>query len=831
MRVESLSSRLDFSERRVRALEGVVQYRPEVVRGPDRRDEDDDEQAPAPQAPAGGSVEGFVPGGGAAASQARVTAARRRRRRRVADGAAARGAGCRRCPGARVRRCARGAQVRRRAQATSGASTATRATTIEDGGAMTADDVRATRRARRRGAARASDAPEPSRTGDARSRHPSHLTHPRLRQTPEPDPTTTSSEGRDRRSAVRRRHQRRRRAACSLCCRAPGEARPGRGADHVRASRLHLVEERAAAGHGDGPRHSGAPLPGGASSAIRSSSRSGRSRSSPQPHSLRDELAWLEAEGPTSPALIEHIKAHEADYDFFIFFSFRYHHSFHGCRAVASKAILVPTAERDGALGLGIYPPVFRGVRAFMYNSFEERALIQAVSNNQSVPGVVVGIGSEIPERSNAGALPPEVRHARSLCDLRRPHRREQGLRRAVRFLRALQRVARRRHAPGADRHAASCRFPKHPRIHHLGFVEDQDKYDAMAAAELLIMPSYLESLSMVALEAWAMGKPVLANAKCDVLQGQCIRSNAGLFYDELPGVRRNAARDRYHAEPAGRARPQRPRRSSSATTLAGDRAEVPRHARALSKEIGAAHDGAAAGLVQRAGGGSLPPADQIVKQLPTGPYREARRSRSSAAASGDRHGRSAPAGRLSAAAAARARDSGRRRSAPSGDRSAASADSAAISADQRPGQPRPRGRRSSAGQRSAPQSQQRPTRERPPQPQGGRRERQREPTSRQPRSRPRTSATARRGPAAAAAARGRPRTADEQTGCPRSTRSSRRSATATPSATRCWASSACCAAPATSRRSSSQTADPRLEDLTLRLLAICRRRAIPTTS
>ena len=53
-----------------------------------------------------------------------------------------------------------------------------------------------------------------------------------------------------------------------------------------------------------------------------------------------------------------------------------------------------------------------------------------------------------------------------------------------------------------------------------------------MAAAELLIMPSYLESLSMVALEAWAMGKPVLANAKCDVLQGQCLRSNAGLFYE-----------------------------------------------------------------------------------------------------------------------------------------------------------------------------------------------------------------------------------------------------------------------------------------------------------
>lgn len=249
-----------------------------------------------------------------------------------------------------------------------------------------------------------------------------------------------------------------------------------------------------------------------------------------QKHSINDELAWLDAEGPTSPELIEYIRRHEADYDFFIFFSFRYHHSFHGCRAVASKAILVPTAERDGALGLGIYPPVFRGVRAFMYNSYEERALIHGVSKNESVPGVVVGVGSEIPERSNAGRF----RQKFNIRD---------------RFAIYVGRIDENKGCVELfdffEHYSASLvdgmhlvligtphvPIPKHPRIHHLGFVEDQDKYDAMAAAEVLIMPSYLESLSMVALEAWAMGKPVLANAKCDVLQGQCLRSNAGLFY------------------------------------------------------------------------------------------------------------------------------------------------------------------------------------------------------------------------------------------------------------------------------------------------------------
>ena len=119
-------------------------------------------------------------------------------------------------------------------------------------------------------------------------------------------------------------------------------------------------------------------------------------------HSIRDELTWLEVEGPTSRALIDYITAQAKDFDFFIFFSCRYYHAYHGVRAVPEKAILVPTAERDGALGLSIFGPIFRGVRALMYNSYEERALIQTVSGNHQVPGVVVGVGSDIPAESSA---------------------------------------------------------------------------------------------------------------------------------------------------------------------------------------------------------------------------------------------------------------------------------------------------------------------------------------------------------------------------------------------------------------------------------------------
>jgi glycosyltransferase involved in cell wall biosynthesis len=157
--------------------------------------------------------------------------------------------------------------------------------------------------------------------------------------------------------------------------------------------------------------------------------------------------------------------------------------------------------------------------------------MIQAVSGNDAVPHVVVGVGSDVPSatsperfRQKYGITSPFVVYVGRIDE-------NKGCRELFshfeRYTRAL---------PGnlslVLMGNSILSIPDNPRIRHLGFVSDEDKFDGIAAAEALIMPSYFESLSMVALEAWALGKPVLANGRCDVLQGQCLRSNAGLFYE-----------------------------------------------------------------------------------------------------------------------------------------------------------------------------------------------------------------------------------------------------------------------------------------------------------
>ena len=249
-------------------------------------------------------------------------------------------------------------------------------------------------------------------------------------------------------------------------------------------------------------------------------------------HSLHDELRWLDSEGPASAALIDRLRGARSEFDFVLLFSVRYYHAYHGARTMPDRAVLVPTAEREPSLGLAMFQPIFRGVRGIMYNSFEERAMIQALSSNEHVPGVVVGVGSDVPTEASA-------ERARQKFGLYNPFVVYVGRIDANKgcaelfdqFLAYLDRTGRALDLVLIGRPVLDV--PAHPRIRHLGFVSDEDKFDVMAAANLLVMPSYYESLSMVALESWALGRPVLANARCDVLMGQCLRSNAGLYYED----------------------------------------------------------------------------------------------------------------------------------------------------------------------------------------------------------------------------------------------------------------------------------------------------------
>src|SRR5207247_6089886 len=77
----------------------------------------------------------------------------------------------------------------------------------------------------------------------------------------------------------------------------------------------------------------------------------------------------------------------------------------------------------------------------------------------------------------------------------------------------------------------AEMRVPKDAGIRHVARLSEQDKWDALAGCSAFVMPSLLESLSLVTLEAWAGGRPVIVSARSPVLAGMARRAGAGLAY------------------------------------------------------------------------------------------------------------------------------------------------------------------------------------------------------------------------------------------------------------------------------------------------------------
>ena len=75
-------------------------------------------------------------------------------------------------------------------------------------------------------------------------------------------------------------------------------------------------------------------------------------------------------------------------------------------------------------------------------------------------------------------------------------------------------------------------KVPNHKEIIHAGFISESEKNALMKGAKFLVNNSINESLSLVMLESMILGRPVVVNGNCDVMRGQCQRSNAGLYYN-----------------------------------------------------------------------------------------------------------------------------------------------------------------------------------------------------------------------------------------------------------------------------------------------------------
>ncbi len=250
------------------------------------------------------------------------------------------------------------------------------------------------------------------------------------------------------------------------------------------------------------------------------------------PHSYFDEVDWMVQQGPYAPGMFQFLKGRAADYDVVIFYTYLYPTTFLGLQYVPHKSILVSTAHDEPPLYFDIFRMLFQLPRAFLYLTEEEKALVHRTFRNQHIPHETLGTGVATLQMPEAEAFRQKFGISENFLLYCGRIDEGKGCGQMIDFF------IRYKTTHNIDltlvlTGKAAMNIPDRPDIRMLGFVSEDDKFQAMSAASVFLMPSQMESLSIVILEAWSVETPALVNGNCAVLRGHCTRSNGGLYYTD----------------------------------------------------------------------------------------------------------------------------------------------------------------------------------------------------------------------------------------------------------------------------------------------------------
>ena len=236
-----------------------------------------------------------------------------------------------------------------------------------------------------------------------------------------------------------------------------------------------------------------------------------------------------------SPDLYRYMEEHKDDYSLFVFIPYMFGTTYNGMRVCPEKSVLIPCFHDEPY----VYMKIFREYEksaGIVYNAMPEYELANRIFDLSGVKQILMGIGMDTditsdPDafRKKFGVDSPFILYA---------GRKDKG--KNVDTLVTYFTEYKKRNKGelklvliGGGKIDLPDELVKNKEIIDLGFVELQDKYNAQAAASLLCQPSKNESFSLVIMESWLCGRPVLVHNDCAVTKNFVHESDGGLYFSD----------------------------------------------------------------------------------------------------------------------------------------------------------------------------------------------------------------------------------------------------------------------------------------------------------
>jgi glycosyltransferase involved in cell wall biosynthesis len=248
-----------------------------------------------------------------------------------------------------------------------------------------------------------------------------------------------------------------------------------------------------------------------------------------------DERTFL-SEMVNSPKLIQFIERNRSEYTF-LFLPYLFSTTYWGALAAGDSGVLIPCLHDEAYSRLGCFADMFAEAGGAIFLSGAERDLARRLYPSFRELGVF-GVPLDCSWRAEpsrfvarfglrdflvyAGRIDPG-KNADLLLSYFGRYLEESGEDLQLVFI-------------GAEKVPHPEELAKN--IHVLGFLSEQDKRDCFGAALALCIPSVMESFSIVMMESWLAGRPVIVNEQCPVTTGFCRESNGGLWFSSYSEFR-----------------------------------------------------------------------------------------------------------------------------------------------------------------------------------------------------------------------------------------------------------------------------------------------------
>ena len=244
---------------------------------------------------------------------------------------------------------------------------------------------------------------------------------------------------------------------------------------------------------------------------------------------LADQYRWMNG-SVRVPGMHEHLVDNASRYRAIVFSPYLFWTTFACAEIAPRRTILLPCLHDEPEARLDIFKSMFEDSRGIWFQTEPERDLAGRLFR---LPPRTAVIGSGIDAPASYDAEGFRRRHGITGDFLLFAGRREWG----KGWPELLAHLGFASSALPDPVTLVTCgvgeigAVPPGVRVVDLGYLSDDERSNAMAAAAVYVQPSAMESFSRTIMEAWLAGTPVVANAASAVVRWHCERSGAGLTY------------------------------------------------------------------------------------------------------------------------------------------------------------------------------------------------------------------------------------------------------------------------------------------------------------